>query len=340
MPAIYSTAKLIGLLQSLQLPVEFLLQTFFPKVVTEEAEEIHVDIEKDGMKLAPFVIPTVEGAVMTEAGYETQVISPAYMKLKQPITPGRSLKRVMGEKLLGELSPEDRMLALIDKAYTEQLKAIRRRKEWMAARALLTGQVTVSGEKHPTMVVNFQRDAALTVTLGAGSKWSDSGIKPLSNLQTWAELVFDKSGVESTTVVMDVAAWNVFKEDPTVVKRLEVQRTLAAPPSLTQDAQKENGARRMGNVDGFDIWVYRSTYKDDAGAVQKMLPTGTVLLGGDIQGIQHHGAIENEKAGLQALPYFPSTWVDNDPPLRHVMTESSFIVVPTRVNGSMCATVL
>ncbi len=340
MPATYTTAKLIGLLQSLQMPVEFLLQTFFPTIVTEESEEIHVDIEKDGMKLAPFVLPTVEGAVMTEAGYETQVILPAYMKLKTPLTPGRALKRVMGEKLLGELSPQDRMLALMDKQFFEHLKAIRRRKEWMAAKALTAGQITVSGEKHPTVVVNFQRDAALTVTLGSGSKWTDSGVKPLANLQTWAELVFDKSGVESTTVVMDTAAWNVFKEDATVVKRLEVQRTLAAAPSLSQDAQKENGARRMGSIDGFDIWVYRGTYKDDANAVQKMLPTGTVLLGGDIQGIQHHGAIENEKAGLQALPYFPSTWVDNDPPLRTVMTESSFIVVPTRVNGSMCASVL
>ncbi len=42
----------------------------------------------------------------------------------------------------------------------------------------------------------------------------------------------------------------------------------------------------------------------------------------------------------EALPFAPKTWVENDPPQRLIrMMQSSPIVIPSRVNAALAATV-
>jgi hypothetical protein len=56
---------------------------------------------------------------------------------------------------------------------------INRRLEVMASEALRTGKVTVTGEQYPTTVVDYGRDAGLTVVLTGANRWGQAGIKPL-----------------------------------------------------------------------------------------------------------------------------------------------------------------
>ena len=44
-------------------------------------------------------------------------------------------------------------------------------------------------------------------------------------------------------------------------------------------------------------------------------------------------------AGFQAVPFFAKTWNDEDPAVRYMLMQSAPLIVPYRVNASMCVTV-
>ena len=336
---LFSTNYLTGVVNSLQVPPQALVNRFFGAVQTETSEEIHFDVEADVMGLAPFVSPVVEGKVMTNLGFVTKTFKPAYVKPKNVWQPGRALKRAIGESLTGSLSPMQRMQLLVANNLADHRKMVDRRLEWMAASVLSSGSITVSGDLYQTSVVDFGRAAGHTITLSGGSRWNQAGVNPLDDLQTWSDLILQNSGSSAMDVIMDVSVWKVFRENTYVKSRLDLQKGVSGP-SLDQGKVTEIGLSYKGNVDGWNIWVYVGYYKNDSGTVVPMLPAGTVLMVGDIGGVRAFGAIQDEQAGIQALPFFSKSWVTQDPGSRFVMTQSAPLLVPYRPNASLSATVI
>jgi hypothetical protein len=337
---LYSTAYLTGVVNSLQTPPSFLLEHFFPTVQTETSEEIHFDVEADVMGLAPFVSPVVEGQVMSDQGFSTNTFVPAYIKAKNFVNPRRAIKRFKGEQIGGTYTPEQRLQLIIADTLMMHRKIVARRLEWMAASILCSGTVTISGEKYQTRNVDFKRLASHGVTLGSDSLWSNPNVNPLDDLQNWAELILDDSGTSGLDVVLELSAWKSFRTNQYVVKRLDMQRGIGQPPPMSQDAANRIGGTYMGNIDGFNIWVYSGAYKDGSGTLRKMLPSGTVLMVGDMAGVQAYGAILDEAAGIQALPFFSKSWLQEDPSRRSILTQSAPLLVPYRPNASVAAKVL
>lgn len=338
MADLFSTNTMLGVVNSLLGNPQFMLDRYFPRIQTSDSEEIHFDIIDKTRRIAPFVSPVVAGKVMTQQGITTKTFKPAYIKPKFVFNPRRSLKRTAGEPIGGNLSPMQRTMALMAQDMQDQMDMINRRMEVMAVEGIRTGQVTITGDQYPTVVVDFKRDLALTVALVGAARWGQAGVKPLDSLEDWSQLILQKSGAMARDVVMDVATWKVFRNDPDVKVRLDRFR---GNSTLVTDAQIEEGGVFMGNVDGYNIYVYSGWYVDDAGVEQPLLPSGTVLLTSPaLEGIRAFGAIEDFDAGLQALPYFPKSWTDNDPSVRYIMTQSAPLVVPTRINATFCATVL
>lgn len=338
---LFSTAVLTGVVNSLfNTGPSFLLDRFFPNVQSETSEEIHFDVETAFEGLAPFVSPVVEGKIMTNLGFTTKSFKPAYIKPKNVFEAGAALKRVMGETLLGTYSPQQRMQMLVAQNLANHVKMIRRRLEWMASSILRLGSVTITGDLYPTTVVSFNRTAGLTVTLSGGTLWTAAGVHPLADLKSWAALILAASGSAVTEVVMDIGAWNVFSEHADVLARIELQRNLNQAPTLSNNVVAQRGGVLMGTIDGFSIWVYSGRYKNDSGTVTPLLPNGTVLMVGDVEGVQAYGAIQDEDAGIQALPYFSKSWLVQDPGRRFIMTQSAPLLVPYRPDATLCATVL
>jgi hypothetical protein len=337
---LFSTNVLTEVVNSLPNdPPFFLLDTFFPNVQTEESEEIHFDIEPSSMGLAPFVLPVVEGQLMSNQGYETATFKPAYIKPKRAFDNSTTYRRAMGEGLTGTLSRAQRFELNVSRHLEIDRKMIRRRLEWMAASILRTGAVTISGEKYPTKVVNFGRAVGLTVTLSGAAKWDQSGVNPLTDMGTWASVMGDNGGSFPSNWVMDTAAWNVFRNHADIKENLELVNG-AGSLSLDISPNSQFGAYRAGMIDNHTIWVYAGSYKDESGTVTKFLPTGTVLAVGDLDGVQAYGAILDLKAGLQAVPMFSKSWEVEDPSVRFIMTQSAPLLVPRRVNNTFAATVI
>jgi len=339
MADMFSTDVLIRTVNSMKMAPSFLLDRFFPNIQTEESEEIHFDVQNRTRRIAPFVSPLVAGKVVAAEGYTTNTFKPAYIKPKTPFDPRRPLRRAMGEQIGGNLAPQDRLRLNLALTLEDHIDMINRRLEVMAAEALRLGRVTVSGESHPTEVVSFGRDGGHTIVKGAGSKWGDAGVKPLDDLQNWAQQVLKTEGAQPVDVVMDVDSWKVFRADADVDKRLDNRRVMDNAMSL--DAQMHEGGVYMGTVDGFNVWVYSGWYIDDDDVEQPILPSGTVILSSaQLEGVRAFGAIQDHDAGLVALPYYPKSWVTPDPSQRWLMTQSAPLVVPTRVNASLSASVL
>jgi hypothetical protein len=214
----------------------------------------------------------------------------------------------------------------------------------MASEALRTGKITVTGDNYPTVVVDFQRDPSLTVALAGSSRWGETGVNTLDNLEDWVARIQEKSGAVGRTVIMDALAWRVFKSDEKAIKLLDIQR-IKDTASITLGpiafGQGSDLARYVGTIGDLDFWVYNDRYVDDNDVVQKLLPDYTVLIGSpsQLEGTRCYGAILDEKAGYRAQRFFSKSWLEEDPALRWMLLQSAPLVVPYRPNASFCATV-
>jgi len=342
---LYGAQTLIMVVSGLGQPGGFLLNKFFPRVQDPVAEEIYFDVTNETTQLAPFVSPMVGGQVMRQDGYVTKSLKPAYVKPKNVIDPRQSFRRLPGEKIGGALSAQDRAAATLRNLLEKQLGMITAREEWMAAKALAAGKYTVEGEKYPAKEVDFQRPAGHTVALTTTARWGETGVSPLANLETWANTVFSASGAWPSQVIMTPEAWALFRQDAALKDRLDVRRVLQGDVNV--GVSDTRGGKYMGTVDTFDIHVYQDWYDTDSGP-ERFLPAYTVLMVSDqyLEGTRAYGAIMDQVAieagladGPMAVRYFPRSWMENDPSVRMLMTQSAPLVFPGRPSASFAAIV-
>lgn len=341
---IFSTHVLTKVVENLERPASFLLDTFFTQEQISDKEEIFFDIDKSKPKLTPFVSPLVAGKVVNDEGFSTKSFKPAYAKDKRRFDPNRALKRSIGEKIGGSLTPQQRIEANLNRTITKQLENLTRREEVMASEALRTGKITVTGDDYPTVVVDFGRDPELTVALSGSSRWGEAGVKALDNLEDWVALVQEKSGAVARNVIMDSLAWRVFKSDAQVEKLLDIRRIRDNISITLGPIARGTGnelARYVGSIGDLDFWIYNDRYIDDNDVTQKLLPDYTVILGSkeQIEGTRCYGVIQDEKALFTAQRFFSKSWLEEDPAVRWLLLQSAPLLVPYRPNASFCATV-
>jgi hypothetical protein len=340
---LYSTDSLLGALNSLKRPKPWLLESFFPLVQTEESEEIHFDVEIGARRVAPFVAPTSQGKIQDRLGFQTATFQPAYVKPKTAVRPSAALKRAMGETLGGgQMTANQRKEAIIASILFDHADQITRRLNLMAAEALRTGRVTVKGVGYATKVVSFGRDASLTIALTGTDKWSDPASTPIDDIEAWIQMVHELEGASIYKVAMDPVAYKHFKRNKQVTEVLDIRRAAGAPSAELGGMDLASGAKFGGNFGSFEVWVYSDFYEDeDDGTTKPVLPNGTVLgISDEMKGVRAFGAILDEEAGIQALPMFPKSWINPDPSVRFIMTQSAPLTVPSRPNACFCATVI
>ncbi len=338
MPDVFSTDFLMKAVREFPRPSSFLLNTYFRYIQQSDAEEIHFDVVTSNRGLAPFVSSYVAGGIVAEKGVTTKSFKPAYVKIRTPLAPKGSLKRIAGEKIGGDYTPQERTLGRIRKTIDDQIMMIMRRKEVMAAEVLRTGASVIEGEDYPTQIIDYGRDPELTRTLVSAARWGEAGVNPLYDLQDWALLVLKKSGFNPNIITMDVDAWRLFVASPDVKNQLDTRNITGN--TIENKAQASAGGVYQGRIGGFEFYTYADFYLDANGVLQSVLPSYTVLMGGDgIEGTQVHGAIIDDEAGMQALEFFTKSWLEPDPSLRQVMTQSAPLIVPCNPNACLSATV-
>lgn len=337
---LYTTSTLTTVVASLLGDPQFLVDRYFGATQTEVSEEIHFDVMDGKRRIAPFVSPLVEGQIVTEQGFSTYTFKPAYIKDKRVFDMNKPLKRSPGEQIGGTLAPADRLRALIAIQLQDQRTMLNRRFEVMAGEILATGKCTISGDKYPTVIVDFGRNPLNTVV--PAILWSDPTANPLTDLATWSAVGLQTQGFTLPDVIMTPDSWAAFSTNKIVSDRLNLYRGIGAPPSLNLQQPAAEGAVYMGTIDTFNIWQYLGWYVDPADGIEKTIlpPKHVIMTSPLLAGVQAYGAIRDEEAGLQPLPVFVKSWIEPDPSVRFIMLQSAPLLVPYRPNGSLSATVL
>ena len=414
--AIFDTNVLIGVVRNLKLPSQFMLNTFFPNGAEVDTEYVSVDVEYGKRRMSPFVSPLVEGKPVESRKFMTNSFRPAYIKDLRTPDFRRPVMRAIGERFMGEMTPEERIQVNLAFEMEDQIQMVDRRLEWMAAQAMTTGSILIAGDGFESVLMNFGRDPALTVDIsatGTNAPWaaapaaSSYYATPSQNIEIWSRLVLQKSGVAPDIIVFDTNAYDLFLADQRVQQSVWYTRSgdsnieFGGTPTV-------QGAVFKGAWSGYRLYVYNDWYVDQAvvtfasGSTSMTIPSGTTLTVGStlattlpgpngsangidanttvtaivgttatlskptlaagsgivldyeapmipsnsvilassaLQGARVFASIMDEDFMYRALAYAPKSWVEKNPSRRHLLMQSSPLVVPTRVNAMMFAKV-
>lgn len=341
---VFDTTNLLEVLRIRKMPMSFWLTKCFPNQINFTEEKIAFDkVNEDYRRLAPFVAPNVQGKVMSREGSNMVAFKPAYVKPKHIIDIDQPLVRQPGEALgSGSLTPEQRKQAIVADILGRHKAMHAMTREWMAAKAIIDGAVTISGENYPAVTVDFLRDASLSATLLTTARWSQSTSTPLTDIATKRTAANTLSGAVIRDLVFGAAAWGYFSAHASVTALLDKQ-TRGSETEFTKHTDGfEDSVEYLGTIQGpggaglIRMWLYSGKYKDETDTLTDILDTNTVVGVdfGAVQGFRCYGAIRDGKAGFQALDMFPKMWEDEDPWAEYIMTQSAPLMVPKQPNAT------
>jgi hypothetical protein len=350
-PTIFDTNTLIQVVPNLKTAQTFILDTFFPVVTNSDSEFVSIDIDVGKRRLAPFVSPLVEGKIVEQRRIQTNTFKPPYIKDKRAPDLRRPVRRMIGERIGGDMNPVERMMQNLQFEMEDQLDMIQRRMEWMACQSLINGTLTMKGDGFPSVTIDFGRASALTITLTGTAMW-DSGnaaATPALNIDAWQNLVLKNSGAVVTDIVFTPTPFYYFTQDKTVLNAIVTDTSKFAYPNKNQvqmAAEAKHGAILKGVWGNFRLWVYNDWYVDtgnEGGTVNteyRMIPDGTILLlTPQLMGIRAFATILDPDFSYAAMSYAPKVWTQPDPAQRLLMMQSSPLTIPARVNACLSAVV-
>lgn len=337
---ILETGELLGVIENIPPRTSYWRDLCFRRVHNSQTEYIEFEHIKGARRLAPFVAPNVQGVPVVSLGSSVRKVKPAYVKMKDPVTPDRVLTKRTSE-LFGrtQLTPAQREDAIIADIVATHVDMYERRLEWMAARAIIDGAVVIGGENYPEVTVDFKRAGSHTKTLTSTALWTDTtNSKPLENLEDWSLEMLENSGVPLARITFGTSAWKAFIAHPHLKDMLDTnvrgsENSLETGPRAGQYGGQFRGQLKSMNV---DLYVYNDKYEDNQGTLVDMMdPTHIVLTGADVDGVQCFGAVMDTDAQYQPFSLFPKMWKQEDPSGLFVMHQGAPLMVPARTNATM-----
>ncbi len=342
---VFDTTTLLSVLRTQKAPMTWWRDKCFTKQINFTAEKIAFDrVNTDYRRLAPFVAPNVQGKVMTREGSDMLAFKPAYVKPKHIVSPDDVLARVPGEALgTGSLTLEQRREAAVADIMLRHKHMHAMTQEWLAARAIIDGTVTIVGEGYPSVTVDFRRHADLSVTLLTTAKWdAPTTATPLDDIKALRIRANALCGATIRDIVFGANAWALFSGFTEVTDLLNKQVRGSESDYSKMTDGFEDSVEYLGSLQGaggaglLRLWLYSGKYMDDTDTQQDILNTNTVV-GVDFAMVEGHrcfGAIMDGKAGFQALDMFPKHWETEDPWAEYIMTQSAPLMVPKQPNAT------
>jgi len=335
--SVFDTRTMLSAVEEWKTPKGFLTKLFFKIQNTFDTKFIDLDIYKGARKKASYVNPRAQGQVVERKGFKTLTVEPLYVKPKIPTTAEDVMQRLAGETIYsGGMTPQDRMTELAVKDLKTLDDMIARSEEYQASEALLNGKIVgLNGVE-----IDFERDAANTITLAGADLWSAGTSDPIANLRDWKRQIRQKTGISADSVIFASDVQAAFMKNTEVQKQLNIWNS---SPGRIEPKDLGDGVTLIGylNDPGVMVYAYDEWIEDANGTEQPVIPLGKVLMGATTARCsRNYGAIQDLNV-LAAVPRYPKTWVEgNDPQTRFLQLHSSFVMVPENVDGFIKATVL
>ena len=344
-----STEYLNGVITQVRRVPSFFLNAFFRSAVFSDKEKVAIERKNGKPMITPYVHPMAEGKIIPGEGYTVDELDPAYLKDTRSFDPEKPIKRRAGEALGGSLSLEQRYQAIVAQDMQEMQEFFDRRKEIMAAEAIITGKLVVKGQGFDT-TVDFKRPADHTVVLAGAEKWDVVNADGLGTanikkqLETYGRKISKAGGGLAKTVIMDPLAWDLFSVNKFILGKetgaLQLPKgsstSLVVDPTILEDG----AAEYKGSWGGFDFWVYQAEYVNpEDGKSYNVMPDKTMIMVGTmVEGTRYFGAIRHLRY-LRAVESWVNSWEDNNPSREFSQLHSAPLMVPHRPYATMCITV-
>lgn len=322
------------------------LDMFFPNSFLSEQEEIMFDKIEASREIAPFMLPNVPGKpIFRPQGERINTFKPAYTKPKDAVRPSQSLKLQPGELARRQalMSPKARFDARVIEITKFHRDAITRLWEYMGARAVIDGQITISYEGAAPVTIDFGREAGHTITKGAAARWGDSGISAWDDIQDWVDTVSSAEfGAAPTDIMMGSKAYKAFMADADVQKKLDKDVKGVDSVQLSQGLIVKDPMdpfTLVGYIGAIKIWLVSGIGNTfvSGGASASILKSHEVLVASRaVDGVKAFGAILDVNS-LQPADIVSKMWDQDDPSARFIMSQSSPLMIPVNPNATLLA---
>lgn len=324
------------------------LEMFYPNSFMSEQEEIMFDKINASREIAPFMLPNVPGRpIYRPEGERIYTFKPAYTKPKDAVRPSASLNLQPGElaKRIPLQSPQARFNARVIDVTRFHRDAITRLWEFMGARAVIDGAITIAYQGAKPVTIDFGRDPGHTIVKGAGAKWGDSGVSAWDDIQAWYDLAASAEfGAAPTDILMGAKAYTAFMADTKVQSKLNRDVKGVDGVTLTQGLITKDPLdpfTLVGTLDGgVRVWLVSgvgNTFKSGGNTANIINPNEVLLASAAVDGVKAFGAILDTEA-LVPADIWPKMWDEQDPSARFIMSQSAPMMIPVNPNATVKAT--
>lgn len=283
---IRETYKLVKTVKKMYPVVQFLKDRYFPDGPVYYSEKALIEFKKKGRKIAPFVIPLVNGIVMEKDGYRTDIVDAPYIAPKRVITAKELEQKAFGESPESGRSPEQRENELESEFIDDNRISILRRHEKMCAELLLTGQIMMKhyataedaakGENYDLKYLRFY-EGEFKNKYKFTKKFKD--MTTSEKIQEFYKMatVLRKRGIRATDIVMTSDASMLLMSDKDFLEFYNKAKVNIGEISPTElpDGVVSNGSININGV-VMTLFTYDEIYEDLDGEEKAILPAGTI----------------------------------------------------------------
>lgn len=278
--------KLVKTVKKMYPVVQFLKDRYFPDGPVYYSEKALIEFKKKGRKIAPFVIPLVNGIVMEKDGYRTDIVDAPYIAPKRVITAKELEQKAFGESPESGRSPEQRENELESEFIDDNRISILRRHEKMCADILLTGQVIMKhyataedaakGENYDFKYLRFY-EGEFKNKYKFTKKFKD--MTTAEKIQEFYKMatVLRKRGVRATDIVMTSDVSMLLMSDKDFLEFYNKAKVNIGEinPTELPDGVVSNGSININGV-VMTLFTYDEIYEDLDGEEKAILPAGTI----------------------------------------------------------------
>lgn len=282
------TRTLIRTVKKMYPVVQFFKNRYFPDGKVYYSEKALIETKNKGRKIAPFVVPVVDGIVMDGEGYRAREVEAPYIAPKMLITAKQLEQKAFGESPESERTPEERENEIEAEHLDDLRKSISRRLENMCCNIITDGRVEMrhyasaedaAKDRNPTISVlqfynsKFENRYQLSKSLA-----SMTAAEKIMELYKMASIL-KKRGFKATDLVMTSDVAMLFMTDERFLEfynKAKVNIGEINPQELPDGVVFNGGINVNGIV--MSMFTYDNDFEDLDGTIKEMLPKGTMAM--------------------------------------------------------------
>ncbi len=258
-------------------PKPKMFMQFFAKKERQDTEVVELDKKFKGVRVAEFVSPDAVADGREKLSFDNHVFKLPTMQDSIPLTAKELNKRLFSESVYAQTTPSAKAAILVADVQSDQMDIVENKMELNAIEACFTGQLAVLG-KGENRVIDFNRNVANTVDLGAGNYWDEAGGVPEDDIEDFIDII-GQDGSNATHIIGRLATMRVLQKklianDPETFDARKVDRGNLVFESFLD----VNGAIYYGAYKGLELWGFDGNYTDSDNAAQKKVPAKQVAI--------------------------------------------------------------